>query len=111
MPVLAAVNIAAAPGNRIGGFLSTHAINSSSRWRSLERSRSSNCHPVRQVSIRNAITPAIRSGNQPPSTSYVRGNEDQFESKEKPVHRCDQERVVTPFQRNEGREHRRNRHQ
>src|ERR1700680_954970 len=113
MPVLAAVKIAAAPGSRMGGLLSTHAMNSSSRWRSLERSCSSNCHPVRQVSIKNATTPAISSGNQPPSISFVMfaATKIQFDDKEEPVHRCDHDRIVPPFQGDEGRQHGRDRHQ
>jgi len=46
-------------------------MNSSSLWRSLERSCSSNCHPARQVSIKKAMVAAIRSGNQPPWASFV----------------------------------------
>ena len=37
--------------------------------------------------------------------------EDQFDDQEKPVHASDQERVVTPLQGDEGRQHCRDRHQ
>ena len=41
---------------------------------------------------------------------HVRGNEDQLDDKEEPIHCCHQKRVVTPFQGNKSRQHRRYRH-
>ena len=71
MPELAALKIAAAPGSRIGRLSRTQSVNSSSRWRMSERCCSSIWYPVRQVTIRNATTQAIISGNQPPASSFV----------------------------------------
>ena len=110
---MAAVKIAAAPGRRIGGLLSTHSTNSSSRCRRLERWCSSRRHPVRQVSIRNAMI-AGEQQREPAALDQFRrvgGDEDQVDDEEKPVHRRDCERVVAPFQRDEGRQHGGDRHQ
>src|SRR3974377_296035 len=113
MPVVAAVKIAAAPGNRTGGVLTTPSMNSSSFWRSLERSCSSNCQPLRQVSIRKAMRLANSSGKKPASMNLVMfaGTKNKLNGKEEAVHQNDHERVVAPFQGDESRKHRRDRHQ
>src|ERR1700722_18238521 len=107
MPLLAAVKIAAAPGNRMGGVSSTQATNSSSRCRNLERWCSSNRHPVRQVSMRNATAHARRRGNQPPSISLVAFAATKIRStaRNSPFTASDDDQVVAPLQRDQGGEH------
>ena len=59
------------PGNRAWHLLTAVSIRSSSGWRSSPRARSTSLTPLRQVSIRNAMTAASSSGNQPPSSSLI----------------------------------------
>ena len=113
MPVLAAVKIAAAPGSRMGG-VSEHPrdelVLTLAQLGALVLEQlppgSPGQHQERDDAGHQKREPAALD-----QLRHVRGNEDQFDDKEEPVHRRDHERIVTPLQGDEGRQHCRDRHQ
>ena len=67
----AAENDGRRPGCDAAGRAGVRSMNSFEGWRISSRTASMSSSPLRQVSMRNEMTKAISSGNQPPSKSLV----------------------------------------